>query len=287
MDLQHLVVLTLQISIIVTVLGFGLSATIDDILFLARRPGLLVRSLIAMFVVVPLIAVFITDAFDFVNTADIGLIALAISPMAPFLPGRMMKAGGRASYGVALLAVAALVSVFLVPISIEVLGRHFGRAVSLPTSRVAWAVFVSTLLPLRVGLGVRALFPAFAQRIESAVALLGKVLLGIGALALLVVSLPALWALVGDGTVIAIAVFVAAGFAVGHLLGGPDADERTVLGLSSACRHPAVALVVAGANFPGAKFGAVIILYLLLTIIVGIPYVAWCRKATGASAPIR
>jgi BASS family bile acid:Na+ symporter len=285
-DLKHLVLLTLQVSIIVTVLGFGLVATAEDILALVRRPGLLVRSLIAMFVVIPFVAVVLIHLFSLTQAVDVGLIALAISPMAPFLPSRMVKAGGSASYGVALMAIAALVSVVLMPLSIDVLGRHFGRAVTVPISRVTSMVFVSTLLPLIVGIAVRALFPRFAQRIDSAVVLLGKVLLGLGALALLVGSLPAVWALVGDGTVIAIAIFVAVGFIIGHLLGGPETDERAVLGLSSASRHPAVALAIASANFPDTKFGAAIILYLLLTIIVGIPYVAWCRKFAGASLSV-
>jgi BASS family bile acid:Na+ symporter len=182
------------------------------------------------------------------------------------------------------MTIAALASVILIPFSVHVLGRYFGHAFTLPVSNVVKVVFVSTLLPLLVGLAVRAFLPSFAARIEPAVTLLGKILLGLGAVALLIGSLPAVWHLVGNGTVIAIAVFVAVSFLVGHLLGGPEPEERTVLGLSSASRHPAVALVIANTNFPDAPFGAVIILYLLLTIIVGIPYVKWCRKLTGGSA---
>jgi BASS family bile acid:Na+ symporter len=282
MDLKHLVLLTLQVSIIVTVFGFGLNATLQDALFLMRRSGLLVRSLLAMFVILPLLAVLLARGLDLDTEVEIGLIALAISPMAPFLETRMIKAGGQASYGIALMVLAAAVSVILIPISIALLGEYFERAVALPTSRVAWVVFVSTLLPLLLGLLIRAVLPALAQRIEPAVALTGKILLGLGALALLIASVGALWAAVGNGTVIAIAMFVAAGLAVGHLLGGPDPAERTVLGLSTACRHPAVALVIAGANSPDLNFGAVIIWYLLLTIIVGIPYVRWRRKAGAA-----
>ena len=47
MDLKQLVVLALQISIIATVFGFGLKATIADLLYLVHRPGLLARSLLA------------------------------------------------------------------------------------------------------------------------------------------------------------------------------------------------------------------------------------------------
>jgi BASS family bile acid:Na+ symporter len=75
-----------------------------------------------------------------------------------------------------------------------------------------------------------------------------------------------------------IAVFVLAGLAIGHLLGGPDPDQRTVLALSTATRHPGVALAIVGANFPGEKAAlAAILLCLIWGTILSIPYVRWRR----------
>ena len=76
----------------------------------------------------------------------------------------------------------------------------------------------------------------------------------------------------------AIVAFVLVGFAVGHLLGGPERETSVVLGLSSACRHPAIAFTIASANFPDRPLGGAIILYLLVSILIGIPYVRWNRR---------
>ena len=57
MDLKQLLVLALQVSVACTVFGFGLKMTVHDLLYLVRRPGLLARSLLAMFVVMPVVAV--------------------------------------------------------------------------------------------------------------------------------------------------------------------------------------------------------------------------------------
>jgi bile acid:Na+ symporter, BASS family len=284
MDIKHLVLLALQVSIIATVFGFGLKATFDDALFLVRNPGLLARSLLAMFVVLPVIAVLLVRAFDFPNTVEIALVALAISPLPPLLPNRLVKAGGRACYAIALVATAGLVSLIFIPFAIELLGRHFGHAYTISPSRIAGIVAITILVPLAVGLAVRALLPAIADRIQASVALTGKVLLLLGALALLAGSLSDIWALVGSGAVIAIAAFVVAGLVVGHLLGGPEPDERTILALSTACRHPAIALTIASANFPENRFGATILLYLLLNVAIGIPYMAWRSKLGTPSA---
>ena len=60
MSMQQFVVLTLQLSIVCIVFSLGLMSTMADLLFLWRRPGLLLRSLVAMLVVMPVVAVGLT-----------------------------------------------------------------------------------------------------------------------------------------------------------------------------------------------------------------------------------
>ena len=96
--------------------------------------------------------------------------------------------------------------------------------------------------------------PAAAERMAPPAGLIAKVLLAAGILAVLAAVYPAVFALIGNGTILAMAAFVTAGLAVGHLLGGPRSDERVVLALSVASRHPAIALTVARVNFPDEPY---------------------------------
>jgi BASS family bile acid:Na+ symporter len=75
---------------------------------------------------------------------------------------------------------------------------------------------------------------------------------------------------------------VVVGLAVGHFLGGPEHADRIALALSTACRHPAIALVIARATVPDEKLvvGAVL-LYLILHVLAGVPYVALQRRAAS------
>lgn len=100
-------------------------------------------------------------------------------------------------------------------------------------------------------------------------------------LALLAGTWRAVWAAVGDGSVVAMVAFVAAGLLVGHLSGAPDPEDSVVLALSSACRHPAIALSIAAANFPDEHFAGTILLYLIVNTIAGAAYLAWRRKQVG------
>jgi BASS family bile acid:Na+ symporter len=147
---------------------------------------------------------------------------------------------------------------------------------------IASLAMISVLAPLAAGTIVRAVAPAFAERSAGVVSLGARVLLLVAAVALLAGVWRSVWAATGQGAVLAIAVFVAAGLAVGHLLGGPKRDESVVLGLSTACRHPAIALAIASANYSEHRFGGAIILYLLVSAVAGIPYVIWNRQRLAA-----
>lgn len=285
MDLKHLITLAFQLSILAIVFGFGLKARIEDLLYMVRRPGLLARSLLAMFVVMPLVAVLLARAFEFPHTVNVALTLLAISPLPPLIPGRLARLGGRTSHSIALMATVALLSIVIVPLLVELLERYLGQPLAALPSTVATVIAVTVLLPLIAGMVFRVLRPALADRIELPISLGGNVLLRIAVLVLLSANLLAIWALVRDGTIIAIVIFVAAGLAVGHLFGGPEPGGRTVLALAGASRHPAIALTIAAANFPGEHFEATILLYLLVGAIVGMPYTIWRRRITVISRP--
>jgi BASS family bile acid:Na+ symporter len=115
--------------------------------------------------------------------------------------------------------------------------------------------------------------------VAKPIALVAKILLTGGMLALLVAALPAILSLIGNGTVFAIVVFVATGLAVGHLAGGSRRNEQIVLALSAASRHPAIALAIGTVNFPNEpSLGATVLLFLLVGGLVGAPYLAWQRR---------
>jgi BASS family bile acid:Na+ symporter len=284
MSLKQLVIFAAQLSILCTVFGFGLKATTDDLLFLIRRPGLLARSLVAMFVVMPIVAVVLVRLFEFRPVVEIALVVLAISPVPPILPQRQAKAGGDAGYAIGLMAMLALLSIALSPLAVQILGWIFGKALAVAPGAVAILALKTVLVPLAAGMIVRALAPRVAASIEQPVASTAKVLLPLSVLVLFVAAAPAMWALVGDGTLMAMIIFQAIAFTVGHLLGGPDPDHSLVLALSTACRHPAIALTIAAATVPEERSGAAILLYVILAAIVATPYLAWQRRYLSAAA---
>lgn len=288
MNTQALILHGLQASIVGTVFSFGLRATVADAGFLLRHPGLLLRSVVAVFVAMPLVALLIVEVFALPRATEIALVVLALAPIPPLLPKKGTKAGGEGAYALGLMVMMGLLSVALIPLILMALGTYFHREFGMSPLAIAKVVVVMIVIPLLAGMTVRAAWPALAAKLVGPIALLSLILLlGCAALVLYAV-MPAVTHLVGNGTVLAIAAFVIVGLLVGHLLGGPVPERRTVLALSTASRHPAIALAIAKSNFPDEPhLAATIVLYLLVATVLAIPYIQWRRRSapSGVANP--
>lgn len=285
MDPKQIVGLTLQVSVMAIVFGFGLNATIADLMYVVRRPGLLLRSLLAMWVVVPAVAVALVRTLDLPPTVRVVLVALAISPVPPLLPMKQTKSGGNASFGLGLMAILGLLSIVAVPVLLDLNGRIFGLPLTIAPGAIAKMVAIAVLVPLAAGMAVRAILPAIALPMAKPVSKVATVLLALAALVLIVAALPAMRAALNAPTVLAMVILTAVGLAVGHWLGRPDPDDSTVLALSAACRHPAIALAIASANFPDERFGPIILLYMVVNALAVVPYLMWRKRRAAAGAP--
>lgn len=279
MDLASLLPLAIKASIVLMVLALGLNATWQDALYLFRKPGLLIRSVLSMNVIMPLVAAGLVVAFDLPLAVKIALVALALSPVPPILPKKELKAGGRAPYAIGLLVAIALLAIITVPLGVSWFSSAFDRDGEIAPLAVAKVVFATVLAPLAVGIALRQWASALAEKVALPVAVLGNVLLILSALPLAVAFWPQIHALFGSGTVLILATMAVVGLVAGHLLGGPNSDDRTVLALSTTSRHPAVALAVAVAVGLESKSGlAAILLYVIVAALVSIPYVIWRKQ---------
>lgn len=270
----------LQLSVILVVFSLGLQANFAVAISLFRRPSLLFRSLFSMNVVMPVFAAFMAATLHLDPAVKIALVMLAVSPVPPLLPGQQLKLGGSSSYVGGLLVSAALFSIVLVPLTIEVLGKIFSHDVHIGPLAVGKIVGLTVLLPLAAGMLLRRLAPDFAGKAAPPLSRISVLLLLAASIIPLVAFAPSMTNMLGNGTLLAIVVFVMVGVAVGHLVGGPDLSERSTLALATASRHPGLALAIASANYPGQRrnVAAVVLLYLIVKAIVLIPYNSWRKR---------
>jgi BASS family bile acid:Na+ symporter len=267
----------LTTSTILTVFGLTLYASLDDAMYLFRHPAELARALLSMNIIMPLFAAAIAAALDLHPAVKITLITLAVSPVPPLFWEKALRTAGRVSYAIGLPVAAALLAIIFVPVAVELLGRPFGRPIHVSPATIAQVTLTTAPVPLAVGIAVRHFAPTLAERIVKPVYLVAAALLLAGAILTVFTAWPAIISLIDNGTIIAIAAFVIAGLATGHLLGGPDPKNRTVLALSTASRHPGIALTIANASSPNQRLvPAAVLLYLIINAVLSLPY--WIRR---------
>ena len=238
-----------------------------------------------MFVVMPLVAALLYLGLRPDAPTGLILMATALAPIPPILPNKEMKAGAGAREAVGLMVAAGLLAIVVVPFGAELMAGWFGVDAEVPMGPTTRIVSATVLLPVLAGLVVRGMAPGAAERLAAPVAKLSTVLLVLAVLPVLVQTAPAQWRLLGGGTLLAFLLFAVVGVVVGHVLGGPEENNRTVLALSTASRHPGVAVAVALAVLPDAQGvlpGA--LLYLIVSVIVTGVYLAWRRRVSTPPA---
>jgi BASS family bile acid:Na+ symporter len=285
MDIFQLIIILFKVSIAATVFGYGLYARSEEVLYLIRRPRVQIVSLVAMFVVTPTISLLLATAFDVPLISEVAIVALALSPVPALLAKTEREAGGDVSYGVGLTVSAAVLSVVLTPALVAFLGRLLERPYGVSPVQVGSIVLIEVLLPLVAGIVVQAILPRVADRIREPMMRAAIVLLGVACVAILVVTFPIVWDLVGLGTVAMYVAFTVAALGIGHAMGGPERKNSIVLAYSCASRHPGVAISIATASFPGRNFVAAVILCLVIQGIVCPLYVKWLRSRNAAGGP--
>jgi BASS family bile acid:Na+ symporter len=258
------------------VLGLGLKASVADTLFVFRRPSQLLRAVVAMDVVTPLVAIALATTLPLDAPVKIALVTLSLAPLPPTFSKKPLKAGGSISYTVGLFVAITLIAVLFIPLALTLLTRVFGIPLQMTAGAVWELVVWSLLAPLVAGMVIHQVAPAFADRIALPVAKAGSYVLLLAAVPILARVWPAMMSLIGNGTILAMVVMAVLAMAAGHLLGGPDPENRVTLALASAGRHPAIALAIARANFPDEKLAsAAVLLYLLVCGVATAPYLKW------------
>ena len=270
--------LALRVSVVALLCAIGIGSTPADLTYLFRRPALLFRSLLAMYVAMPLAALAIVHAVPLSAAARTAILVLSISAGAPLLPRKLMTLG-REGYVFSLVVLSSLFAVVAVPAWLAVLGPLFVRRSEVGPVAVALLLAKATLAPILAGMLLRWPLGVRAGRVSELVLKVAGGLLVVAAGGLLAVHGRLLVA--ADGLALAaLAGTTVVALGIGHALGGPDREDRTALAVSCATRHVGVAMLAASA-VPGPRTIALVLAYLVCAAAVTLPYLRWRARGTG------
>ena len=276
--MEPVIVIAAKISLAVAVFAIGLTTTTADVIYLLREPRKLARALLTMFVIMPAVVAVLARSFELNPAVEIGLAALSVSPTPALLPKKALKASGHEGYAVSLMVVTSLLAIVWVPVSLEIFERIFDAPLHMRALPIAGLMVTSVLAPLGAGILVRAVAPHFARSAARPCATVAAIVLVVFVGAVLFAMFRPMRSLLGNGTLAAIVGFAVIGLGLGHLLGGPAAETRKVLALYAISRHPGIAIAIVQANFPDQPLTlAAIVLAVIVTALVPLPYLLWAK----------
>ncbi|MEE3719941.1 bile acid:sodium symporter [Tumidithrix elongata RA019] len=263
-DFTFLSRLSFLLFILAMLLGTGLSLTVSQILEPLRNVRLVIFSLVANFVVVPFLVFLVLQFVTVSEPIKIGFTILAVAAGPPVLPKLAQMVNGNLAFAAGLMMVLMLGSSIFMPIVLPLVLD----GVQISPWQVAKPLFVSLLPPLAIGLLIRWRYEAIAANIVPFLRRVTNFSLILGLVSSLALQFNSLIELAKSGIVIAIAVFIVVAFAVGYFLGGPNLDTRLTLGVGTAQRNIAGALLVAGTNFEDPAIISVIVVTSLSLFVV-------------------
>jgi BASS family bile acid:Na+ symporter len=264
-------VLLLKIAVAVTILGVGASATPADITYLWRRPGLFLRSLTAMYILVPIAGFLLVQLWPQGGGVHAAVLVLAVSAGAPLLPRRKALAGSHYLYS--LLVTSTLIAIVTVPLWLAALSAYYKVEDPISIGGAALVIGKTVLLPLLIGMGLNMIFPKWTALIAPHVTQVAIILLLVSFVALLVVR----WRVfpeVGWQGLSALLVLLIAALAIGHWMGGPEPQDRTALAVMCTTRHIGIALAVA-TTLGDKKIPVLVIVYVLAAAVISLLYSRW------------
>ena len=271
-------------SVVLNVMAMAMRSKPQDVLYLFRHWREGVGAFVAMFVVVPAVALVLMLNFQLKPELKIALLVLSLSPVPSLLPRRQAKTGAENPYITGLLVAAALASLVVMPLGLHLAGLLFGIEMRATAGGVAMNLLLTIGAPMALGFLALYLLRERAHAVSLLLRKAGMLLLMVCAAVLLVVMAPDMWRLVGGGTLAALMAMILCGLGAGYFLGGSLPENRAALALASATRHPGVALSVIGTAFPGQHLALVaVLLAVLLNLLVAVPFLRLVRRQAAAS----
>jgi BASS family bile acid:Na+ symporter len=268
MDLLSKVIpVTLLLFVVSSMLAVGLSLTISQILAPLRNGKLVFLALLVNFALMPIGAFTLAKLLRLDQPLGVALLLLGAAAGAPFLPKLAAIAKGDLAFGVGLMVLLMVLTVGYMPL---VLPRLI-EGVSVDSWKIARSLVLLMLLPLALGLAVKARFATVAARIGPLLNGLSTVSLGLMVVLLLITNIRNIIDLFGTRGILASILFIAVGIGLGWILGGPGEGTRAVLALGTAQRNIAAALVVGGQSFTDPKVVVMIVVVAIVGLLILVP----------------
>ena len=146
----------------------------------------------------------------------------------------------------------------------------------------AWTIARPLLLlivvPLIIGMPGAALVPSRAKRAAPILIEIGNAFLLLLFVLLIALNIRSLLGVIGSGAMATVVLYMTGLFVAGWMFGGANPEMRGVLGLGTAARNFAAALVPAASNFRDPAVSIMLVISAIVCLVISFIAARWLRQ---------
>jgi len=267
-EILHKATTVAMLSVVVSsMLAMGTGLTVGEIVAALRNYRLIMVALLANFVLMPLAALTLAKVLWLDEPLGVGLLLLGCAAGAPFLPKLAQLSRGNLPFAVGSMVLLMIITVGYLPIVLPLLLPE----VTVNPAKIAQSLIVLMLLPLGIGLFVKARHGRLSARVKPFLDRLSSISLVLLILLISIVNFDKVLQVFGTRGILAGLLFIAFGCLMGWLLGGPGDDTRRVLALGTGQRNIAAALVVGSQSFTDQGVTVMVVVVAIIGLVTLMP----------------
>jgi BASS family bile acid:Na+ symporter len=254
----------------------GAGLTVAEIRGPLRNRRLIVRALLANFVLVPLAALLLARGLRLEQGLALGLLLVGCSAGDPLLLKLAQIARGNLAFAVGLMALQLIVTIGYLPLVLPMLAP----GVTVDPWKIVKPLLVLMILPLVLGLILKARSGSVAKRVKPLLEGVSNISLVLFCVLLIVLNFHLLGSVFGTGGIFAVLVLTPLSIGIGWFLGGPSKDNARVMSIGTAWRNLSAALVV-GSTLNDPRVHVMIIVVAVIGFAILLPF----AHALGKRSP--
>jgi len=170
--MSNIATIVLALSLIIIMFGMGLSLTLENFKAIFIQPKAIIAGLISQLILLPMIGFGLVNLFELPPEIAVGVIILAACPGGPTSNLITHLAKGDTALSVSLTAICSFITLLTIPFVINlglknILGA--GTDIQLNVGYTIAQVFIVVLIPVIIGMFLRARKPGFADKMQGPV----------------------------------------------------------------------------------------------------------------------
>ncbi len=279
----------LPIALILVMTGVGLGLRPDDFRRVLQEPkGFLIGAL-AQLLLLPLVAIAIIELFGLTGGVAIGLFIIALCPGGSTSNLYSMLAKADVGLSVSLTAVIGFITPFTIPLLGAWAISHYSNAddaIALPLAKTFIQLIVVGVIPVVVGMAIRAKWSAFAMRAEPWVNRFSVAVLALLIIAISIKLGPQLGeaaTAAGPAALVLNLVTMLAGYSLGRALLHRENQARTI-GIEVGLQNGTMALMITSGILQNDAMSMAPIIYSLVMFVTATIFTRWLLSQTAKTA---